>query len=44
MDEADWHVERHQPTPRHRLAVAIRRPAGAAVTVTLRRVQAEELA
>lgn len=44
MDEADWYVERYQPTPRHRLALAIRCPAGCAVTTTLRWVQAEELA
>lgn len=44
LDEADWHVERHQPTPRHRLVLAMRRPAGRAVAASLRRMRAEELA
>jgi 4'-phosphopantetheinyl transferase len=35
LDPAEWHVERHAPTARHRLALALRRPAGQAVATRL---------
>jgi 4'-phosphopantetheinyl transferase len=43
-DEAGWHVERHRPTPRHSLALALRRPAGWTVAARLHRVRVEDLA
>lgn len=43
-DTAAWHVERHAPTPRHRLALALRRPPGTAVETRLLPVDLEALA
>ncbi|MBE9606587.1 4'-phosphopantetheinyl transferase superfamily protein [Acetobacteraceae bacterium H6797] len=43
-DAADWHVACFSPTARHRLALALKRPPGREVTVTLERIEPETLA
>lgn len=42
--EAEWHVEQHRPTPRHRLSLALRRPPGCVVATELRVARLAELA
>lgn len=43
-DAADWHIECHAPGPRHRLALALRRPAGTTVQTRLVPIKAATLA
>ncbi len=43
-DAAHWHFERHAPTPRHRLALALRRAPGQRVETVIEAVEAAALA